>query len=84
MKDANTGELSGEKIYRYYCIACHGQNGDLKAGRSSDLSSSRMLDEEIKSIIKFGSNKGMNAYQSILGETEMEALVKHVKSLRKN
>lgn len=84
MTDASTGELSGEKIYSFYCISCHGKSGDLKAGRAADLVQSTLSEEEIQSIIMFGSNKGMNAYKSLLSEEELSVLVTHVKSLQKN
>lgn len=84
MTDKTTGALSGEKIYTYYCISCHGKKGDLKAGRSADLTTSKLSEEAIRTIIMFGSSKGMSAYQSLLDEEELDVLVTHVKSLRNN
>ena len=84
MKDVQTGRVSGEKIYKYYCISCHGKKGDLQAGNASDLSVSILSDEAIRKMILEGSDKGMNSYSSIFNkEEELEALVSHVKTLRK-
>lgn len=84
MKDVQTGRVSGEKIYNYYCISCHGKKGALQAGNASDLSVSILSDEAIRKMILEGSDKGMNSYSSILyKEEELEALVSHVKTLRK-
>lgn len=84
MKDVETGKVSGEKIYNYYCISCHGKKGDLQAGNASDLTMSNISDQAIRKMILEGSEKGMNSYASIFNKQDgLEELVSHVKTLRK-
>lgn len=82
MANAETGEADGEKVYTYYCISCHGSVGDRMAGNAPDLSKSLLNDNGIRQMILYGSEKGMAAYQSMIKDEELDALVEHVKSLR--
>jgi mono/diheme cytochrome c family protein len=82
MVNAETGEADGQQIYSYYCTSCHGPKGDRKVGQAPDLTKSILEDAEIRKMILFGSDNGMAAYQSLLEEEELGALVEHVKSLR--
>jgi mono/diheme cytochrome c family protein len=83
MVNAETGEADGEKVYTYYCTSCHGLAGDRMAGNAPDLSKSLLDDNGIRQMILYGSEKGMAAYQSMIKDKELDALVEHVKSLRK-
>lgn len=82
MVNAETGEADGEKVYTYYCTSCHGPAGDRMAGNAPDLSKSLLDDNGIRQMILYGSEKGMAAYQSMIKDKELDALVEHVKSLR--
>jgi mono/diheme cytochrome c family protein len=78
-----TGFVDGEKIFTYYCTSCHGPTGDRGAGKAANLIESRMEDHEIRHIILFGAPNGMAAYQSMIKDEELNALVDYVKTLRK-
>lgn len=77
------GEVDGANIYKSYCKNCHGTNGDRGLSNAADLSKSTLKEDEIRKIILFGTDNGMSAYKSVItDEEEIEALVKHVKSLQ--
>ena len=82
MVNPETGKVNGEKVYQYYCTSCHGPNGDRGAGQAPDLTQSTIDDDAIRKMILYGSEKGMAAYQSLIKDEELDALVEHVKSLR--
>lgn len=85
MTDDLTGNVSGEKVYKHYCISCHGPDGKRGVGKASDLSKSSLNDREIRTIILFGNAKGMPSYQSIIkDDEEREELIKYIKTLRKD
>ena len=81
--DPVTGEVDGAKVYKNYCNSCHGPRGDRGLSNAADLSKSRLEEDEIRKIIMYGTDNGMSAYKSVITEEkEMNALVKHVKSLQ--
>jgi mono/diheme cytochrome c family protein len=81
--DPVTGEVDGVKVYKNYCKSCHGPRGDRGLSNAADLSKSRLEVDEIRKIILYGTDNGMSAYKSVItDEEEIEALVKHVKSLQ--
>lgn len=83
MTDPVTGEVDGVKIYKNYCKSCHGPKGDRGLSNAADLSKSTLKEDEIRKIILYGTDNGMSAYKSVITEEEeVEALVKHVKSLQ--
>ena len=85
MTDEITGNVDGEKVYRHYCISCHGPDGKRGISNASDLSKSNLTEEEIRTIILFGNAKGMPSYQSIIkGDDEREALIEYIQTLRED
>lgn len=83
MTNPDTGEVDGEKVYKNYCNTCHGPKGDRGLSNAADLSKSTLEEDEIRHIILYGTGNGMSAYKSVITEEEeIEALVKHVKSLQ--
>lgn len=80
-----TGEIDGEVIYKNYCNSCHGSRGDRGLSDAADLSVSKISEDSIRQVILYGTNNGMSAYKAVITEEEeINALVKHVKSLQKN
>ncbi|MGB1205924.1 MAG: c-type cytochrome [Chitinophagales bacterium] len=80
----NTAFKNGQTVYKTYCLACHGKNGNAKLAGAKDLTASRLSETEIKTIIAEGSkNKKMLAYGKILKKTDLEAVTAYVKSLQK-
>lgn len=83
MTNPETGEVDGAKVYKNYCNSCHGPKGDRGLSNAADLSVSTLKEDEIRQIILYGTGNGMSAYKSVITEDEeIDALVKHVKSLQ--
>lgn len=80
-----TGEVDGALIYKNYCKSCHGPKGNRGLSNAADLSSSKLPQDSIRHIILYGTDNGMSAYKAVISkEEDLDALVKHVKSLQKN
>ena len=72
----------GPKIYKTYCIACHGPNGDMAINDAKDLTISELgLDEKIEQITN---GKGlMTPFKDILSEEEIREVAEYTVSLIK-
>lgn len=81
-KDNYDVALHGKAVFNSYCIACHGEDGQLGLNGAKNLATSTLSDEEIKNIILNGKN-AMSPYKKVLAEKEVEALVNYVKTFRK-
>lgn len=78
------GSVNGALVFKSNCISCHGESGDAGIAGAKDLTISSLSEDETKQIISYGSkNGGMMGYKDFLSEDEIEALVAHVKSLKK-
>ncbi|UZR93343.1 c-type cytochrome [Chondrinema litorale] len=74
--------VHGKAIFETNCVACHGPAGDLNAVGAKNLQTSELSDEEVSTVIRNGKN-AMPPYGKVLNETEVDALVEYVKSMRK-
>ena len=72
----------GEKIYKQYCIACHGLYGDMGASGAFNLQTSQLSAEERILVITNGRN-AMTAFESLLDEKEIKAVAKYTMKLSK-
>lgn len=72
----------GEKIYKQYCIACHGLYGDMGASGAFNLKTSQLSAEERILVITNGRN-AMTAFESLLDEKEIKAVAKYTMKLSK-
>lgn len=82
--DQDTGEISGEKVYKNYCISCHGPKGDRGLADAADLTQSNLSDAATRNAILKGGN-GMAAYENIIEEeAQIDALIDYIKTFRKN
>lgn len=73
----------GKQVYQRYCLACHGERGNMGAGNAADLSQSTIGEDSIRRVILYGNNKGMGPYKTIIkNDTTLNALIKYVKTLR--
>lgn len=81
-----TGEpaavASGAQLYSENCVICHGQNGKAGMSGATDLSTSVLSHEATVNVIANGRN-GMRAFSNQFSKEEIEAVAKHVESLRK-
>lgn len=76
---ATTPEV-GKAIYEANCMVCHGEDGKKGAMGATDLTTSTMSEDEIKSIIRNG--KGAMPAVS-LSDEHLEAVTEYVKILKK-
>jgi cytochrome c5 len=81
---------SGADIYKAHCSACHATSGagDTMLGKNLKLRSlsspevQQQSDEELFSITSKGKNR-MPAYGRKLSQQQIEAVVKHIRSLKR-
>jgi mono/diheme cytochrome c family protein len=81
---------NGADIYKAHCSACHATSGagDTMLGKNLKLRSlsspevQQQSDEELFSITSKGKNR-MPAYGRKLSQQQIEAVVKHIRSLKK-
>lgn len=69
-------KAAGEKIFRTYCITCHGIDGKLGLNGAKDLSLSELtLDEKITQVTK---GKGlMTPFEGILTEDQIKQVAEY-------
>lgn len=80
----NASINGGLAVYKAYCLACHGKNGNAKLAGAKDLTASTLSEAETKKIIEQGSsNKKMLAYGNILKASDLQAVTDYVMSLQK-
>lgn len=80
-KDKNAAN-DGAQLYNDNCVVCHGQDGKAGMSGATDLSASVLSHENTLSVITNGRNT-MRAFGSQFSKEEIEAIAKHVESLRK-
>ncbi|MDX1939429.1 MAG: cytochrome c [Saprospiraceae bacterium] len=74
----------GEKVYKQYCVTCHGVYGDMAASGAFDLTTSKLTEEERIAVITNGrEGTVMVSFKSILDETKIKAVAQYIVKLRK-
>ncbi len=82
----------GARLYRKYCAVCHGDEGygdgpmtqliDLEpADHTNSVTMNRLTNDELIAFILEGNGEYMPAWQGILDEDEIEALVSYIRLL---
>ena len=75
------GIVDGQKIYKKYCILCHGSDGKLGVNGAKDITVSKLtLDERVAQIRK-GKNT-MTPFEGILTEEQMRAVATYSMTLK--
>ncbi len=69
-----TPKADGEKVWRTYCITCHGIDGKLALNGAKDLSISEVSREDRIVQVTKGKNL-MTPFEGILTEEQIEAVV---------
>lgn len=77
-----TKAVSGVQLYTDNCMVCHGVDGKAGMSGATDLSTSVLSHESTMDVITNGRN-GMRPFGSQFSKEEIEAIAKHVESLRK-
>lgn len=79
-----TAGPDGEKIYKQYCVTCHGLYGDMGASGAFNLQKSQLTMEQRIDVITNGRpNTAMVAWKDILKEDQIKAVAQYVETLRK-
>lgn len=74
----------GEKIYKQYCVTCHGVYGDMGASGAFNLTESKLTAEERINVITNGrTGTVMVAFKTTLSEEQIAAVAKYTESLKK-
>jgi len=73
----------GEKIYKTYCITCHGIAGDMGASGAHDLSKSKLSVEERVQVVTNGRNT-MVGFKSLLKPEQIQAVAAYTLKLKKD
>lgn len=74
----------GEKIYKQYCVTCHGLYGDMGASGAFNLTTSTLSAEERINVITNGrTGTAMVGFKTILKEDQIAAVAKYTETLKK-
>lgn len=79
--EAAKPKIDGAKIYKQYCIACHGLYGDMGASGAYNLTESKLTLEEKIAVITNGRNT-MTPFKDLLSEEQIKAVAQHTVSLK--
>lgn len=72
----------GSRVFKVYCVTCHGAYGDMQANGAKDLTKSELsLDERILIITK-GRNV-MTPFENLLSEEKIRAVAEYTMTLKK-
>ncbi|HMQ59846.1 MAG TPA: cytochrome c [Flavilitoribacter sp.] len=74
--------VDGEKVYKQYCIACHGLYGDMGASGAFNLQVSALTADERVKVITEGRN-AMVSFKTLLNEDQIKAVAAYTMTLKK-
>lgn len=72
----------GLKVFKTYCVTCHGDDGKLGLSGAADLSASTLSKDEAVNVITNG-RKVMAPYKSVLSPEQIDQVADHILTLRK-
>ena len=73
----------GKKIYKQYCVTCHGLYGDMGASGAHDLTASVLSAEERVAVITNGRG-AMTPFENLLDADEIAAVAEYSLELKKD
>jgi cytochrome c6 len=79
----DAGAPDGAEIFDMYCTLCHGADGKQGINGARDLTQSVLSEDEMTAIVTNGRNT-MAAYKQVLDAAQIDAVVDHVRSLKKS
>jgi mono/diheme cytochrome c family protein len=80
-RTTTTAAADGEKIYKQYCVTCHGVYGNMGASGAHDLTASALsLDERI-AVVTAGRNL-MTGFKALLSEDKIKAVSEYTFQLK--
>ena len=74
--------VDGEKVYKTYCVTCHGLYGDMGASGAFNLQTSVLPVEERINVITNG-RKVMTPFKELLSEEKIKAVAEYTMTLKK-
>lgn len=74
--------VNGEKVYKQYCLTCHGADGTMGASGALDLSVTKLTVEEKINVITNGRNT-MTPFKGLLNEAKIKAVAEYTEKLKK-
>jgi mono/diheme cytochrome c family protein len=74
--------IDGSKIYKQYCVTCHGLYGDMGASGAFDLTTSALTVEERVAVISNGRNT-MTPFKDLLSPEKIQAVAEYTLTLKK-
>jgi len=81
-KPATKKKVDGSKVYKQYCVTCHGVSGDMGASGAFNLVESKLSLEEKISVITNGRNT-MTPFKGLLSEAKIKAVAEYTETLKK-
>lgn len=77
-----SAEGKGAELFNANCALCHGRKGDLGMNGAKDLGLSSLTRVEMIAMVTNGKG-AMMPYKNVLTPKQIEAVVDHVRTLRK-
>ncbi len=74
--------VDGEKVYKQYCVTCHGTGGDMAGSGAYDLTKTKLSVAEKITVISNGRNT-MLPYKNILSEEKIKAVAEYTEQFKK-
>jgi mono/diheme cytochrome c family protein len=78
---APNANADGEKIYKTYCVTCHGLYGDMGASGAFNLKTSVLPVEERINVITNG-RKAMTPFKELLTPEKIKAVAEYTLTLK--
>lgn len=75
-------KVDGERVYKQYCVTCHGVYGDMGASGAANLTESKLTIDEKLNIVTNGRNT-MTPFKGLLSEAKIKAVVEYTEKLKK-
>ncbi|MEZ5059534.1 MAG: c-type cytochrome [Saprospiraceae bacterium] len=72
----------GAKLFKTYCVQCHGLYGDMQINGAKDLTKSELSLEERITMVENGKNL-MTPFKGMLTKEQIEAVAKYTMELKK-
>lgn len=79
---ATNTDGKGAELFNTNCALCHGRKGDLGMNGAKDLGLSTLTRAEMITLVTNGKG-AMMPYKNVLTSKQIEAVVDHVRTLRK-
>ncbi|NBU35321.1 MAG: cytochrome c [Bacteroidetes bacterium] len=73
--------VDGKKIYKQYCVTCHGIYGDMGASGAANLAISKLKLNERIEVITNG-RKAMASFKALLDKEKIKAVAQYTMTLK--